>query len=57
MVLQKQLQSFELMKPGDEKWLLRLQKSLAKMSLLIIGFVLLFKTGAEPLYELISLRY
>ena len=50
----------ELMEARDEKRLLRLQKSLAKASLLIInelGFVPLSKTGAELLFELISLRY
>ena len=50
----------ELMEARDEKRLLRLQKSLAKMSLLIIdelGFVPLSKTGAELLFELISRRY
>ena len=50
----------ELMEARDEKRLLRLQKSLAKVSLLIIdelGFVPLSKTGAELLFELISLRY
>jgi len=50
----------ELMEARDEKRLLRLQKSLAKVSLLIIdelGFVPLSKTGAELLFELISQRY
>jgi len=50
----------ELMEARDEKRLLRLQKSLAKVSLLIIdelGFVPLSKTGAELLFELISRRY
>ncbi len=50
----------ELMEARDEKRLLKLQKSLAKVSLLIIdelGFVPLSKTGAELLFELISLRY
>ena len=50
----------ELTEARDEKRLLRLQKSLAKVSLLIIdelGFVPLSKTGAELLFELISLRY
>jgi len=50
----------ELMEARDEKRLLNLQKSLAKVSLLIIdelGFVPLSKTGAELLFELISLRY
>lgn len=50
----------ELMEARDEKRLIRLQKSLAKVSLLIIdelGFVPLSKTGAELLFELISLRY
>ncbi len=48
------------MEARDEKWLLRLQKSLAKVSLLIIdelGFVPLSKTGAELLFELIARRY
>lgn len=50
----------ELMEARDEKRLLKLQRSLAKVSLLIIdelGFVPLSKTGAELLFELISLRY
>lgn len=50
----------ELMEARDEKRLLKLQKSLAKVSLLIIdelGFVPLSKTGAELLFELISRRY
>ena len=50
----------ELMEAPDEKRLLKLQKSLAKVSRLIIdelGFVPLSKTGAELLFELISLRY
>jgi DNA replication protein DnaC len=44
----------------DEKRLLRLQRQLAKVKLLIIdelGFVPLSKTGAELLFELISQRY
>ena len=44
----------ELMEARDEKRLLRLQKQLAKVSLLIIdelGFVPLSKTGAELLFE------
>jgi len=50
----------ELMEARDEKRLLRLQRQLAKVSLLIIdelGFVPLSKTGAELLFELISQRY
>lgn len=50
----------ELMEARDEKRLLRLQRQLAKVSLLNIdelGFVTLSKTGAEPLFELISQRY
>ena len=50
----------ELMEAGDEKRLLRLQRQLAKVKLLIIdelGFVPLSKTGAELLFELISQRY
>ena len=50
----------ELMKARDEKRLLRLQRQLAKVKLLIIdelGFVPLSKTGAELLFELISQRY
>ena len=44
----------------DEKRLLRRQRQLAKVKLLIIdelGFVPLSKTGAELLFELISQRY
>ena len=50
----------ELMESRDEKRLLRLQRQLAKVKLLIIdelGFVPLSKTGAELLFELISQRY
>jgi len=50
----------ELMEARDEKRLLRLQRQLAKVGLLIIdelGFVPLSKTGAELLFELISQRY
>ena len=50
----------ELMEARDEKRLLRLQRQLAKVQLLIIdelGFVPLSKTGAELLFELISQRY
>lgn len=50
----------KLMEARDEKRLLRLQRQLAKVSLLIIdelGFVPLSKTGAELLFELISQRY
>ena len=50
----------ELMEARDEKRLLRLQRHLAKVKLLIIdelGFVPLSKTGAELLFELISQRY
>lgn len=50
----------ELMEAGDEKHLLRLQKQMAKVKLLIIdelGFDPLSKTGAELLFELISQRY
>jgi len=50
----------ELMEARDEKRLLRLQRQLAKVKLLIIdelGFVPLSKTGAELLFELISRRY
>jgi DNA replication protein DnaC len=50
----------EMMEARDEKRLLRLQRQLAKVSLLIIdelGFVPLSKTGAELLFELISQRY
>ena len=46
----------ELMEARDEKRLLRLQRQLAKVGLLIIdelGFVPLSKTGAELLFELI----
>ena len=44
----------------DDKQLLRLQKRLARLKLLIIdelGFVLLSKTGAELLFEIFSQRY
>ena len=50
----------ELMEARDERRLLRLQKQLATVKLLIIdelGFVPLSKTGAELLFEMISQRY
>jgi DNA replication protein DnaC len=50
----------ELMEARDEKHLLRFQKQLAKVRLLIIdelGFVPLSKTGAELLFEVFSQRY
>lgn len=50
----------ELMEARYEKRLMRLQRQLAKVKLLIIdelGFVPLSKTGAELLFELISQRY
>ncbi|SNT28001.1 IstB-like ATP binding protein [Antarctobacter heliothermus] len=50
----------ELMQARDERRLLRLQKQLAAVKLLIIdelGFVPLSKTGAELLFELISQRF
>ena len=50
----------ELMEARDERRLLRLQKQMAGVKLLIIdelGFVPLSKTGAELLFELISQRY
>jgi len=50
----------ELMEARDERRLLRLQKQLAGVKLLIIdelGFVPLSKTGAELLFEPISQRY
>ncbi|WP_370162705.1 IS21-like element helper ATPase IstB [Limimaricola soesokkakensis] len=50
----------ELMEARDERRLLRLQKQLATVKLLIIdelGFVPLSKTGAELLFEVISQRY
>jgi len=50
----------ELMEARDERRLLRLQKQLSAVKLLIIdelGFVPLSKTGAELLFELISQRY
>ena len=50
----------ELMEARDEKRLLRRQRQLAKVKLLIIdelGFVPLSKTGAELLFELISQRW
>ena len=48
------------MEARDEKRLLRLQRQLVKVKLLIIdelGFVPLSKTGAELLFDLISQRY
>ena len=50
----------ELMEARDERRLLRVQKQMATVKLLIIdelGFVPLSKTGAELLFELISQRY
>ena len=50
----------ELMEARDEKRLLRLQRQLAKVKLLIIdelGFVPLSKSGAELLFEVISQCY
>jgi DNA replication protein DnaC/transposase len=50
----------ELMEARDERRLLRIQKQMAGVKLLIIdelGFVPLSKTGAELLFELISQRY
>ena len=50
----------ELMEARNERRLLRLQKRLAGVKLLIIdelGFVPLSRTGAELLFELISQRY
>ena len=50
----------ELLEARDEKHLLRLQKQLAKYSLLIIdelGYVPLSPTGAELLFEVFSQRY
>jgi DNA replication protein DnaC len=50
----------EMIEAKDEKRLLKLQKQMAKMNLLIIdemGFVPFSKTGAELLFELISQRY
>lgn len=50
----------ELMEERDERRLLRVQKQMANVKLLIIdelGFVPLSKTGAELLFELISQRY
>ncbi len=50
----------ELMEARDERSLIRLQKQLAAIKLLIIdelGFVPLSKTGAKLLFELISQRY
>ena len=50
----------ELLEARDEKRLLRFQRQLAGYKLLIIdelGFVPLSKTGAELLFEMISLRY
>ncbi len=50
----------ELMEARDERRLLRLQKQMGTVKLLIIdelGFVPLSKTGAELLFELMSQRY
>ncbi len=50
----------ELIEARDEKHLLRFQKQLAKVQLLIIdelGFVPLTKTGAELLFEVFSQRH
>lgn len=50
----------ELMEARDEKRLLRLQRQLTKLHLLIIdelGFVPLSKTGAELLFDVFSQRY
>ncbi|APZ52233.1 IS21-like element helper ATPase IstB [Salipiger abyssi] len=50
----------EMLEARDERRLLRRQKQLAAVKLLIIdelGFVPLSKTGAELLFELISQRY
>jgi DNA replication protein DnaC len=50
----------ELIEARDEKQLLRTQKSLAKIQLLIIdelGFVPLSKTGAELLFDIFSQRH
>jgi DNA replication protein DnaC len=50
----------ELIEARDDKQLLRLQRRLAKLRLLIIdelGFVPLSKTGAELLFEVFSQRY
>ena len=50
----------QLAEARDDKRLLRLQTSLAKLELLIIdelGYVPLSQTGAELLFEVISLRY
>jgi DNA replication protein DnaC len=50
----------QLAEARDEKRLLRLQSSLAKLQLLIIdelGYVPLSQTGAELLFEVISQRY
>jgi DNA replication protein DnaC len=50
----------ELMEARDDRQLMRLQKKLAKLKLLIIdelGFVPLSKTGAELLFEVFSQRY
>jgi len=49
-----------LIEARDEKHLLRYQKSLAKVNLLIvdeIGYVPLSKTGAELLFEIFSQRH
>ncbi len=50
----------QLAEARDEKRLMRLQASLAKLQLLIfdeLGYVPLSQTGAELLFEVISQRY
>jgi DNA replication protein DnaC len=50
----------ELIEARGEKKLLRYQKQIASYELLIVdelGFVLLSKTGAELLFEMLSQRY
>ena len=50
----------ELMEARDERRLLNLQRQLSRLNLLIIdelGFVPLFPTGAELLFEVFSQRY
>ena len=49
----------ELMEARDERRLLRVQKQMAAVKLIIdeLGFVPLSKTGAELLFEMISQRY
>ena len=50
----------EMMEARDERRLMNLQRQLARLNLLIIdelGFVPLYRTGAELLFEIFSQRY